>query len=58
MPPRTSHPGHALLTLLTLLLIGLAPVAFGLLVMAWQVNKQLDESAVLALRDARLGVEQ
>ncbi|OLS62616.1 CSS-motif domain-containing protein [Pseudomonas putida] len=57
MPPRTSHPGHALLTLLTLLLIGLAPVAFGLLVMAWQVNKQLDESAVLALRDARLGVD-
>ncbi|NNJ15179.1 hypothetical protein CSV86_007940 [Pseudomonas putida CSV86] len=57
MPLRTSRSSHALLTLLTLPLIGLAPVAFGLLVMAWQVNKQLDESSVLALRDARLGVD-
>ncbi len=57
MPLRTSRSSHALLTLLTLLLIGLAPVAFGLLVMAWQVNKQLDESSMLALRDARLGVD-
>jgi len=57
MPSRTSHSGHALLTLLTLLLIGLAPVAFGLLVMAWQVNKQLDESASLSLREARVGVD-
>ncbi|OAI86268.1 CSS-motif domain-containing protein [Pseudomonas putida] len=57
MPLRTSRSSHALLTLPTLLLIGLAPVAFGLLVMAWQVNKQLDESSILALRDARLGVD-
>lgn len=57
MPHRTAHSGHALLTLLTFLLIGLAPVVFGLLVMAWQVNKQLDESASLALRDARIGVD-
>ncbi|MHA6194449.1 CSS-motif domain-containing protein [Pseudomonas wadenswilerensis] len=57
MPPRISHSGHALLTLLTLLLIGVAPVAFGLLVMTWQVNKQLDESARLALGEARQGVD-
>ena len=40
-----------------MLLIGLAPVFFGLLVMAWQVNKQLDETATLALREARAGVD-
>lgn len=57
MPLRTFHSGHALLTLLTLLLIGVAPVAFGLLVMTWQVNKQLDESATVALREARQGVD-
>lgn len=57
MPPRTSRSGHALLTLLTLLLIGLAPIVFGLLVMAWQVNKQLDDSATLTLREARAGVD-
>lgn len=57
MPPRTSHTGPVLLTLLTLLVIGLAPVVFGLLVMAWQVNKQLDESATLAVRETRQGVD-
>lgn len=57
MPPRTSHSGHAVLTLLTFLLIGVAPVAFGLLVMTWQVNKQLDESSMVALREARQGVD-
>jgi len=57
MPPRTSRSGNALLTLLTLLLIGVAPVAFGLLVMTWQVNKQLDDSATAALREARQGVD-
>lgn len=57
MPPRTSASGHALLTLLSLLLIGLAPVAFGLLVLTWQVNNQLDESARVTLRETRQGVD-
>ncbi|MFD2641643.1 CSS-motif domain-containing protein [Pseudomonas japonica] len=57
MPPRTPHSGHALLALLTTLLIGLAPVACGLMVMAWQVNKQLDDSTDVVLRETRKGID-
>jgi len=57
MPPRTSHSGHTLLALLTTLLIGLAPIACGLMVMAWQVNKQLDESTEGVLRETRKGID-
>ncbi|WP_110972400.1 CSS-motif domain-containing protein [Pseudomonas huaxiensis] len=52
MPPRTFDSGRALLELLTTLLIGLAPVACGLLVMAWQVDKKLDESVGFVQREA------
>lgn len=52
MPSRTFHSGRALLELLTTLLIGLAPVACGLLVMAWQVDKKLEESVEIAQREA------
>lgn len=52
MPSRTAQSGRALLQLLPTLLIGLAPVACGLMVMAWQVDKKLQESADIAQREA------
>lgn len=51
MPPRTFDSGRVLLELLTTLLIGLAPVACGLLVMAWQVDKKLEESVDVVQRE-------
>lgn len=58
MPSRTSYSGRVFLELLTTLLVGLSPVACGLLVMAWQVDNKLDESAVIARREALNGVDQ
>lgn len=52
MPFRTFSSGSALLQLLLTLLIGLAPVACGLLMMAWQVNKKLEESVEVAQHEA------
>ena len=52
MPFRTFSSGRALLQLLLTLLIGLAPVACGLLMMAWQVNKKLEESVEVAQHEA------
>jgi len=57
MPDRTVQSGRVLLELLTTLLIGLAPVACGLLVMAWQVDKKLEESADIAQNEARQRVD-
>lgn len=51
MLAQNSHAGRVLLELLSTLLIGLAPVACGLLVMAWQVDKKLEESAEVAVRE-------
>lgn len=58
MSSRTSHSGRVFLELLTTLLVGLSPVACGLLVMAWQVDNKLDESTIIARREALNGVDQ
>lgn len=58
MSSRTVYSGRVFLELLTTLLVGLSPVACGLLVMAWQVDNKLDESAVVARREALNGVDQ
>lgn len=57
MPSRTSHSGRVFLELLTTLLVGLSPIVCGLLVMAWQVDKKLDESAINARREALQSVD-
>ena len=49
MPVQKFRAGRVLLELLVTLLIGLTPVGCGLLIVAWQVEKQLSESSQLAI---------
>lgn len=58
MPSPTTHSGRVLLEVFTTLLVGLSPVVCGLLVMAWQVDKKLDDSAVIARQKALHSVDQ
>lgn len=51
MPSHKLRAGRVLLELLVTLLIGLTPVGCGLLIVVWQVDKQLEEAAEVALRE-------
>lgn len=51
MPSKNVRAGRVLLELLVTLLIGLAPVSCALLVVVWQVDKKLEATAEVAMRE-------
>lgn len=57
MPPHNFRAGRVVLELLITLLIGLTPVACGLLIMAWQVEKTLAESSQVAIEQTLFNVD-
>lgn len=57
MAPHNFRAGRVMLELLITLLIGLTPVACGLLIMAWQVEKTLTESSRVAIEQTLYDID-